>query len=161
MVPLVLPPGGGDDRPDHRYWVLAWQGEKYRENSGYSNNLKNIQAVAKKTKDLVRSKFERFWLDKIQHVKLGPDGQDHNKLRLYKKFKGSFKEEPYLSLVLNRNQRCKLSRMRISTHHLQIEKGRWTGEPVEARLCKYCIFSGSNPSIDNEVHFALKCPTFF
>ena len=39
----------------------------------------------------IKSKFDKFYLDQINEIKIGNDGQDHNKLRFYKKLKGSFK----------------------------------------------------------------------
>ena len=106
----------------------------------------------------VNSKFDRYFLDEINKVKLGSDGLDHNKLRLYKHFKGSFKQEPYLSLVTNRNQRSWLSRYRISAHNLRIESGRYTSPvtPVADRVCVYC----SSGECDDELHAILKCETF-
>ena len=74
-------------------------------------------------------------------------------------FKVSFTKEPYLELVHNRNQRSWLTRIRISSHHLGIETGRWGKPkpiPIADRLCKYC----SDSKIDNESHFLLGCVTF-
>ena len=107
---------------------------------------------------LVQSHFESFYLQQINKVSIGDDGIDHNKLRFYKGFKGSFTKEPYLNLVNNRNQRAWLTRMRISSHHLRIETGRWgkpKPTPIEDRLCKYCPDS----KVDNESHFLLGCAT--
>ena len=83
-------------------------------------------------------------------VNIGQDGLDHNKLRLYKTFKGSFKQEPYLSIVNNRNQRAWLSRYRISAHILRIESGRYTSPvtPVAQRVCVYC----TSGDYDTELH---------
>ena len=116
---------------------------------------KTIGNLIEKT---VNSKFDRYFLDEINKVKLGSDGLDHNKLRLYKHFKGSFKQEPYLSLVTNRNQRAWLSRYRISAHNLRIESGRYTSPvtPVADRICVYC----SSGECDDELHAILKCETF-
>ena len=60
---------------------------------------KNVGHLIEKT---VNSKF----LDEINKVNFGSDDSDHNKLRLYKLFNGSFNQEPYLTLVKNRNQRA-------------------------------------------------------
>ena len=82
-----------------------------------------------------------------------------NKLRLYKTIKGSFKIEPYIDFIRNRNQRCSLTRLRISAHSLHIETGRYTrpnSTPVPNRICKYC----SDEAIDDEAHFLLSCRTF-
>jgi len=53
----------------------------------------------------VKSKFDIFFLNEIKQVKLGDNGWDHNKLRFYNKLKGSFKMEPYIDKIKNRNQR--------------------------------------------------------
>ena len=45
---------------------------------------------------IIRSEFDRFFKDKINQVKTGVDGLDHNKLRLYKTLKGYFRTEPYI-----------------------------------------------------------------
>ena len=103
--------------------------------------------------------FQSFWLEQINEVKLSGVGQDRNKLRLYKKFKGSFTLEPYIELVRNRNQRSSITRMRVSAHHLANETGRWARpkpQPLSERLCRFC----SLESIDSEEHFLLHCPTF-
>ena len=117
-------------------------------------------AVAKKLKSVVQGSFQCFWLKQINKVrKFCAEGQDRNKLRLYKQFKGSFTMEPYLELVRNRNQRSSLTRIRISAHHLAIETGRWARPkptPIEDRLCRFC----SSEAIDSEEHFLLQCPTF-
>ena len=106
----------------------------------------------------IKSKYDRFFLDQINLVKTGIDGEDHNKLRFYKLLKGSFKIEPYIDQIKNRNQRQWLSRYRTSAHTLRIETGRYTRPvtPIEARCCVYC----KDKSIDNEKHFILFCETF-
>ena len=106
----------------------------------------------------INSVFDRFFLDEITKVNMGQDGLDHNKLRLYKTFKGSFKQEPYLCIVNNRNQRAWLSRYRISAHNLRIESGRHTSPvtPVAQRVCVYC----ASGECDTELHAILKCETF-
>ena len=86
---------------------------------------------------------------------MGKDMINHNKLRLYSTFKGSFKKEPYIDLVQSRNQRAWLSRLRCSAHHLEIETGRWAKTPVNERFCKICDSS----KIGDEFHLTMKCKT--
>ena len=133
----------------------------------------------KKCAGHIRSKFDRFWLDSLNSMgtksKNLSDNIDHNKLRTYRLFKSSFTREPYVDLVRNRNQRSFLSRLRTGSHHLNIEKGRWTRPvtPVDQRTCQYCTppssarsspCSGQSPStsalIDNEEHFLMSCSRF-
>ena len=107
---------------------------------------------------IIQSKFDRFYLDEINQIKVGADGLDHNKLRLYKTLKGSFCQEPYVTNITNRNQRAWLSRYRTSAHSLQIELGRYTRPvtPLSERKCQYCL-SGE---CDTEHHFILFCDIF-
>ena len=80
---------------------------------------------------------------------------DHNKLRVYRQFKGSFSAEPYVDLVRNRNQRHFLTRFRVSSHNLRVETGRWTFPKTryEDRLCVYC----DSGKVDSELHSITEC----
>ena len=117
----------------------------------------------------LKSKFDRFYLNKITEIKThGDDMTNHNKLRTYQTFKSSFKREPYLSLVRNRNQRCHLTRLRVGSHFLGIETGRFKTPitPIEQRTCQYCNFGSHSRSphpqnpVDDEFHFLVQCPLF-
>ena len=107
---------------------------------------------------LIKSKFDRFFLDQINEIKIGVDGNDHNKLRFYKSLKGSFNPEPYIINVKNRNQRDWLSRYRTSAHNLRVETGRYTYPvtPLSQRVCIYC----DSGECDTEQHAILFCDTF-
>ena len=52
---------------------------------------------------LLKGKFYRCYLDEMNAAKIRADVMDHNKLRLYRTFKGYFSQEPYITDVLNRN----------------------------------------------------------
>ena len=107
---------------------------------------------------ILKSKFDRFFLEEINEIKIGQDGLNHNKLRLYSTFKGCFKQENYISNINNRNQRCWLSRYRTSAHSLRVETGRYTSPvtPLSQRLCVYC----DSGECDTEQHAILFCKTF-
>ena len=106
----------------------------------------------------IKGRFDRYFLDEINEIKMGADGIDHNKLRLYKTLKGSFKQEPYIANVLNRNQRAWLSRYRTSAHSLRVESGRYTYPvtPLSQRVCVYC----DSGECDTEQHIILQCNIF-
>jgi len=114
--------------------------------------------VGKTIGKCLKSKFDRFFLDRINEKRIGIDGLDHNKLRLYNKLKGSFTPEPYLMNIRNRNQRMWLSRFRTSAHKLRVETGRYTNPktPLEQRLCVYC----DTGECDTELHAIIFCKTF-
>ena len=110
----------------------------------------------------IKGIFERCWLDKLNEVRIGPDGFDHNKLRTLKSFKSSFTTEPYLTLVRNRNQRMFLSGFRLSASNLDVERLRYTNVPFSSWTCKFrshLFEDNDSKPIDDERHF-FKCEIF-
>ena len=112
----------------------------------------------------VKSHFERYWLDEIKLSRLGTDGEQHNKLLTYSSFKCHFSLEPYMTLVKNRNQRCQLSRLRVSAHRLGCEIQRYCRPqiPRDKRYCKYCpptTLTGGQTvrPVDSECHCLTDC----
>jgi hypothetical protein len=45
---------------------------------------------------------------------------------------------------------------RVSSHHLQIELGRYQGIPRHQRLCQQC----SSGEVEDEIHFLFKCSKY-
>ena len=149
-------------------------------------NLFYNKSSGKKLLKILKSHFDVHFLKKINEIKKSSsDDLDHNKLRTYKTVKSSFTREPYLDLVRNRNQRCFLSRLRVSSHRLNVELGRHTRPitPVGLRYCQYCCsgppttscsqrtcshssccsnpaLAAAEPAIDDEFHFLLQCSMF-
>ena len=93
--------------------------------------------------------------------KIGKALLDQRKLRTYSRFKTVFKFEPYLNTIRNKQIRSCFSRFRMSSHDLEIERGRYDSKPKppEERLCSYCRTLGSSLSED-EVHFFSVCPMY-
>ena len=65
-------------------------------------------------------------------------------------------EEHYLANVNNFDQRENITKLRISVHQLNIERGRYTGLPPELRLCSQCHLK----EVEDELHFLLVCPKY-
>ena len=85
----------------------------------------------------------------------GPGG---NKLRTYRLFKHVFELEPYLSNVRTTALPVALTRLRIGSHSLAIEVGRYhrpSPLPVEERLCSCC------QTIEDELHFFMHMSQVF
>ena len=76
-----------------------------------------------------------------------------NKLKTHRLFKDQFIFEPYLNWGTY-NQRNILTKFRISSHKLEIEKGRYMNIPAEQRICRLCKLD-----VENEIHFLLECPS--
>ena len=49
-----------------------------------------------------------------------------------------------------------MSKLRLSGHNLEIERGRYSGTDEEERFCKYCKFKGRSV-VEDEAHFLLDC----
>ena len=76
-------------------------------------------------------------------------------LGTYRLFKSDHNCESYL-LCRNYRIRKYLTKFRVSSHDLQIEKGRHSKPkiPLSLRLCRHC----DSQCIDNEYHFLTECP---
>jgi hypothetical protein len=59
-----------------------------------------------------------------------------NNLRTYRLFKNNISLEPYFSMK-NDEQRILLSKLRISNHNLEIERGRHRGLQAKERFVNY------------------------
>ena len=102
-------------------------------------------------KDKVNYHFNQTLMSKI-----GKALPDKRKLRTYSHFKTVFKFEPYLNTCIIRNKQIRscFSQFRMSSHDLEIERGRYDSKPKppEERLRPYCRTLGFSLSED-EVHF--------
>jgi hypothetical protein len=77
-------------------------------------------------------------------------------LDIYKEIKTTFGIAPYLQTIENNNHRYSLARLRLHSHKLNIEVGRYYQIPRENRKCMLCTFD----NIEDEFHFVLKCPVY-
>ena len=90
-----------------------------------------------------------------------------SKLRTYSQFKQDFQTENYLLNFNNFEKRKYFTKLRISSHDLQVdlylpvshETGRYNKPrktPVEKRICPYCNMQ----NIEDEFHFVMECPNY-
>ena len=79
-----------------------------------------------------------------------------NRLSFYNLYKNSFCLEPYLELIDVNKFRVALTKFKLSSHDLAIEKGRYTNIAREERLCQHCTLN----VVENEYHFLLVCPKY-
>ncbi len=78
-----------------------------------------------------------------------------SKLDLLTKIKNTFGVESFLKINIDRYDRSLLSQFRDGILPLEIETGRYKGLPREERICSLC-----NTGIEDQIHFALKCPVY-
>jgi len=77
------------------------------------------------------------------------------KLCTYKLIKRDYRIEPHILYVTNKRHQRALTRLRVSSHKLQIEIGRHSRPPTPRteRVCKFCNIG----VLDDEIHFLLNC----
>ena len=72
-------------------------------------------------------------------------------------YKTNIELEKYTFLIKNQKHRVALSRLRLSSHQLMIEKGRHR-KPVIPRLERICPMC--NHGVEDECHFVTICPIY-
>lgn len=113
-----------------------------QQNTSSDKKINNSFKVYIKTSS--KNYFENLIHDKMQNI------DEKSKLYLYKNLKQNLRFEDYLR-TSNFTYRKLITKLRISDHNLNIEKGRHTNIPREQRLCLKC------KTLENEKHFILDC----
>jgi sorting nexin-29 len=80
-----------------------------------------------------------------------------SKLEYYHGVKKTFGREVYLSETNNVKHRFQLTRLRISAHDLELERGRYSNIPRVDRICKFCLASKNVKITESEEHFLFDC----
>ena len=78
------------------------------------------------------------------------------RLITYSRFKHTFNLEQYLDSIHDKKLKIAMSRFRLSSHRLEIERGRYRNIQRSDRKCKFC----TQDAIENEYHFLLACPQY-
>ena len=113
-----------------------------------SNNYDNKFAVnMTEAQNRLLNYYENSWPDKCRNVP---------RLRTYIQFKQSFKRENYLTMNMNRNERSVMAQFRCGVLPLRIETGRFVGEQVGDKLCRFCDLN----LVEDEKHFVLVFPSY-
>ena len=97
--------------------------------------------------DLMKKKYISYWRQILQHSQ---------KLSFYYTVKQHYSPSAYLDLSRRNPSRKALVKLRISSHKLRIETGRYDKIPREERLCNLC----NSNKIEDETHFLLDCPRY-
>ena len=75
---------------------------------------------------------------------------------LYKEMKQSFEMSPYLLIIQNKKHRNAITKLRLSSHQLNIETGRHTNIERLDRKCNLCNLD----DLEDKYHFTLICPIY-
>ena len=109
-------------------------------------DLENIHSDCCCNKSIMDDHYVKDWYSSLHLYSEG-------KLSTYVKIKQKWGFESYLSVVRNFDYRRSMCKLRISSHSLKIETGRFTNTPRNERLCTKC----SSNTIENELHFLITC----
>lgn len=95
----------------------------------------------------VAEHFKKKWREDLNNLASNPI------LRTYKNLKTGFHIEPHMTLVTNHKYRKAITRLRASSHILEIERGRYTRPktPIDSRVCSLCGV------LEDETHFLVVC----
>ena len=80
---------------------------------------------------------------------------NQGKLTFLAQNKKNHKFESYLN-ISNFEHRRAITKIRTSSHKLEIETGRWSNIPRDQRYCKNCILH----KMENEHHFLFECQMY-
>jgi len=98
-------------------------------------------------KSRIRDQFVQEWHDSINAM---------SKLDSYCKYKTEFCFEKYLDVITNDKLRKLLTSIRLCSHSLEIEVGRYYNIERDNRLCKLC----NQNAVESEYHFILCCSKY-
>ncbi len=83
------------------------------------------------------------------------------KLEFYSTIKKQFKQEEYLNCSIYK-YRTALTRLRISAHNFEIERGRYGANSTsrDQRFCRYCQEVLHSQVVESEKHVLDECPLY-
>ena len=108
----------------------------------------HLQIIAFFFKERVIDVFKQTWFNGVK---------SKSSLNLFLRYKNDIQFEKYLD-ILPINKRAALSRLRLSSHKLLIETGRYSNRRLERneRKCTFCDMN----DLEDEYHFVLVCPLY-
>ena len=84
------------------------------------NHEQSTELFKRESAEIIERTFLSEWRNNIK------DENKHPILRTYNIYKTRYEMEPYLYLVKNPKYRIAISKIRTSSHKLEIERGRYT-----------------------------------
>ena len=120
----------------------VWR-EQLTENKDFSRDINLIKNVKTRLKDISSQTI------------LSILETNQGKLLFLKQTKITHNLESYLKIT-NIKYRSAITRLRISSHKLEIEIGRWNKTPRGQRICKNCIMN----EVEDENHFLFECQMY-
>ena len=128
--------------------------------AGLSSYFSEIYGCCRNVTNQIMNKYRdqyiQVWLSSLS-TNNSRTGEGGNKLRTYRLFKSNLELEAYLCNIQNTAHRTALTRLRVGSHRLAIELGRYHKPkplPIKERLCDLCNV------VEDEYHFLCICPKY-
>ena len=112
------------------------------------------QCFHAKTKIDIQLAYEN--MSKMEEIKWNNSRFNMPKLRYYNLYKAYFETEDYVQENISKRLRSVMAQFRAGILPLEIETGRYTGKPLDERLCKFCDQS----VVEDEYHFLCCCELY-
>lgn len=128
----------------------AYQIKSILENLGMSNLWLHQQTYEIKLHIIKQRIFDQYYQTWYADI------NNSRRLSTYCRFKHTFNLETHLDNSTDKKFSIALSRFRLSSHNLEIERGRYLNVPRNERICKFCNLR----TIENEYHFLLICTLY-
>ena len=125
-----------------------------------SHNLEHVYEM-----DSISKEYENVIVNQVKHELYSEFEKkcilqlyEYSSMRTYRTFKVQFGNEFYLEHVKDFKLRKWMCKFRLSSHDLQIEKGRHLKRKqlIEERLCQFCNYQ----EVEDELHFFMMCPFY-
>ena len=142
-----IPP---NTRPRQNSFIIHCGTRKLLPDQKLVPNFSERYSISNIIKHL-KNKFRNLWESSIIAS---------SKLSFYQTYKKSFVKAPYLDFITDCKDRQSLTRLRISAHHLEIEKGRHKNVARENRICAWCKLCMGQDVIENENHLLNECDLY-
>ena len=131
-------------------WASGIRAILYKYGFGHVWEAKDVEDINRFLREFKERLYDcdmQEWSEKLSNMP---------KLRTYCIFKTDFITEPYLLLSIPYRLRSALAKYRISSHDLEIEKGRHRNIPHYDRICKLCRTLNMY-FIEDEYHVLMQC----
>ena len=113
----------------------------------YSQTVGSVKLFLNTFKQRLHDNFIQNWNSRLENS---------TRALFYNKIK-SFEFQSYLDICNILKFKVALAKLRVSSHRLEIEAGRWAKPrctPIDERKCKLCNI------LEDEYHFAMECELY-
>ena len=138
------------DKPNVKNWCSLLRNLLYSlgfQEIWYFQTVGNTKLFLSLVKQRINDQFIQNWNERLE---------TSSRASFYRSI-GIFQFQPYLNIVnLSQYRKC-LSRLRLSSHRLSVETGRWhkpISIPQNERKCIFC------DTLEDEYHFVLECKLY-